>query len=92
MPQVFKVGAYYIFFWSNESEPLEPIHVHISYKNPVANATKIWITKSGRCLLCNNSSNIPKKRLKNIMRLIEARSEEIKQKWFERFGQISYYC
>ena len=27
MPQVFKVGSYWVYFWSNESEPLEPIHV-----------------------------------------------------------------
>ena len=30
MPQVFKVGSYWVYFWSNESEPLEPIHVHIA--------------------------------------------------------------
>lgn len=32
MPQVFKIGSYIIFFWINENDPLEPIHVHeISY-------------------------------------------------------------
>jgi hypothetical protein len=92
MPQVFKVGSYWIYFWSNENEPLEPIHVHISQGNPSANSTKVWITKSGNCLLCNNNSKIPSKVLKNIMRIIEARSGEIKEKWYAYFGSISYFC
>ena len=29
MPQVFKIGSYWVYFWSNENEPLEPIHVHV---------------------------------------------------------------
>ena len=27
MPQVFKVGAYLVYFWSDQNDPLEPIHV-----------------------------------------------------------------
>jgi hypothetical protein len=27
MPQVFKMGPYLVYFWSNENEPLEPVHV-----------------------------------------------------------------
>ena len=30
MPQVFKVGSYWVYFWANENEPLEPIHVHVA--------------------------------------------------------------
>ena len=30
MPQLFKIGSYVIFFWINENNPLEPVHVHIS--------------------------------------------------------------
>lgn len=35
MPQVFKVGAYWVYFWANEGEPIEPIHVHISEESPI---------------------------------------------------------
>lgn len=59
MPQIFKVAGYLIYFWSNENEPLEPIHVHITNGVPTANATKVWITQSGKCLLCHNNSKIP---------------------------------
>ena len=33
MPQVFKVGSYWVYFWANENEPLEPIHVHVAGVN-----------------------------------------------------------
>lgn len=37
------------------------------------NATKIWITKAGKCYLCHNKSNIPERALRNMMKIIEAR-------------------
>ena len=77
MPQVFKVGSYWVYFWANENEPLEPIHVHVAQGAPNSNATKIWITKAGGCYLCNNNSQIPPRVLRNIMAVIEARSGEV---------------
>ena len=47
MPQIFRVGPYSIYFWSNENNPLEPIHVHIAEGKATANATKVWITNAG---------------------------------------------
>ena len=46
MPRVFKIGPYLVYFWSDEMEPLEPVHVHISQGEPEKNSTKVWITKS----------------------------------------------
>ena len=57
MPQVFKIGSYWVYFWSDENEPLEPIHV-----------------------------------LNNIMKILEARSSEIIEKWKKFFGKIEYFC
>ena len=57
MPQIFKIGAYVVYFWANEGMALEPVHVHIATGIPTANATKVWITKAGKCLLCNNKKN-----------------------------------
>ena len=91
MPQIFKVGSYTVFFWSNESAPLEPIHVHVAEKAN-QNATKIWITATGKCYLCHNKSRIPEQALRDLMRVIEARSEEIKKRWIDFFGEISYFC
>ena len=92
MPQVFKIGSYWVYFWSNENDPLEPIHVHVSQGSPSAKATKIWITRTGRCYLCHNNSAIPPRILNNIMKIIEARSGEVLQKWQAYFGRTDYYC
>lgn len=91
MPQIFKVGSYTIFFWANEGVPLEPIHVHVA-ERAGANATKVWITEAGKCLLCNNNSHIPSRVLLDIMRVMEARSDEIIAKWTSFFGEVRYYC
>ena len=50
MPQVFKIAGYTVYFWINENDPLEPVHVHIAKGVPSPNATKIWITKMANCL------------------------------------------
>lgn len=54
MPQIFRFGSYWVCFWTNENKPLEHVYVHISSGSPSANATKIWIIKSGKCYLCHN--------------------------------------
>lgn len=92
MPQIFRIGSYIVYFWANENEPIEPIHVHVIQGVPSANATKIWITKAGKTLLCNNNSKIPQKALKNIMEIIESRSKDIINKWFGFHGEIRFYC
>lgn len=92
MPQIFKIGSYWVYFWTNEGSPLEPVHVHIAEGKPMENATKVWITKSGKCLLCNNNSQIPMHTLRNIMRIIEARNVDVITKWQEYFGETEYFC
>lgn len=51
MPQLFKIGNYWVYFWSNEGIPVEPVLVHVFSNSPVQNATKIWITRAGKCLV-----------------------------------------
>ena len=92
MPQVFKIGSYWVFFWANENKPLEPVHVHVAEGTPQANATKIWITKAGKCYLANNNSHINERVLHNIMKIIEARSDEVIEKWVAFFGEAEYFC
>lgn len=49
MPKIFTIKGYIVYFWSNEND--EPIHVHVAKGAPRPNATKIWLTKSGGCIL-----------------------------------------
>ncbi len=92
MPQLLRIGPYLVYFWSNENRPLEPIHVHITEGRASANATKLWITSTGKVLLCNNNSQIPETILRKLMRIIEANSSDIIDAWIEHFGEIRYYC
>ena len=92
MPQVFKVGSYWVYFWANENKPLEPVHVHIAQGAPTANATKEFITKAGKCYIANNNSDIPEKVLRNIVKIIEARSSEVLDKWYAFFGDATFFC
>ena len=92
MPQLFRIGSYWVYFWANEGDPLEPVHVHVAEGAPRANATKIWITKAGRCLLADNSSHIPDRVLRNIMRITEVQSSSIVEQWEDFFGSASFYC
>lgn len=50
------------------------------------------IHENGKCLVENNNSRIPDRILKNIVRIIEARSDEILEKWTAFFGQARFYC
>ena len=84
MPQIFRIGPYIVYFWSNEEG--EPIHVRVS------NATKVWITSTGKALLSHNSSKISAQILNSMIRVIEANSEEIIEKWLSHFGEIRYFC
>lgn len=74
MPQIFRFNSYTLYFWSNEGEPIEPIHVHVAVKTPIKNSTKIWITKELKAKVENNNSKIPQKDLNNICTLIEFRA------------------
>ena len=92
MPQILRIGPYIVYFWSNENNPLEPVHVHIAEGKASANATKLWITSTGKVILCNNNSKIPEKILRKLMSLIEANTERIIEEWIEHFGEIRYFC
>ncbi|MCF5762342.1 DUF4160 domain-containing protein, partial [Aeromonas veronii] len=40
MPVILRINGYRFFFYSNEGDPLEPAHVHVS---KAGNEAKIWL-------------------------------------------------
>lgn len=74
----------------NESNPLEPVHVHVCQGIPSPTATKIWITKNGNSLLCHNKSKIPPKQLRFIMQVVEARHQEIIVFSFKHLDRLAF--
>ncbi|MCQ2595784.1 MAG: DUF4160 domain-containing protein [Treponemataceae bacterium] len=92
MPQVFKIGSYLIYFWTNEGKPVEPVHIHVTCGVPCENDTKIWITKAGGTIVAHNKSQIPAKKLTYIEKIIVSRKTEIIEKWKDYFGDLHFYC
>jgi len=89
MPKLFLFGQYVIFFWVGENG--EPVHVHVSVKRPEKDATKIWLTRSGGCLLASNNSHIPAHDLRDILEFVTYNHERICARWKETFDEISFY-
>ena len=92
VPSLFRVGGYLVFFWSNENG--EPIHVHIVRGTPSPHTTKVWLTRSGKCIVANNASKIPQSDLTELLDIISAQFFLICQKWKEHFcvEEIRSYC
>lgn len=92
LPKLFMVSGYTVYFWSNEND--EPIHVHVSKGKPTPNATKIWLTKAGGCILASNGSKISNKALNELMEFISAQYFLICEKWKHAFviDKIKFYC
>ena len=92
VPSLFRIGGYLVFFWSNKNG--EPIHVHIAKGRPGPNTTKIWLTRSGQCIVANNSSRIPQSDLNELLDIISAQFFLIYRKWQEHFcvEDIQFFC
>lgn len=92
LPSLFTVSGYKVYFWSNEDS--EPIHIHVAKGKPSPNATKIWLTKSGGCILASNGSNISSKELHELMEFISAQFFLICAEWKKFFvtENIKFYC
>lgn len=90
MPSLFRLGPYIIFFWTGENG--EPVHVHVAVKRPTAEATKIWLTRSGGCKLAHNKGDIPARDLRDIMQFVSSNHALICKRWKETTGGPSFYC
>ena len=92
LPKLYRIGQYLIFFWSKEND--EPIHVHISIVDPSPNATKIWITKNGGCIIAHNKSKIPSQDLNHLLNVIQNDHFIICNEWKKHFeaDDIKFYC
>lgn len=92
MPNLFSYLGYSIFFWANENN--EPIHIHVCQGSPTPNATKIWLTKSGDCILANNNSKISNKDLNKLYKAIQSNFFYIISEWKNFYGidEVKFYC
>lgn len=77
MPKVFVQGPYKFFFYNNEGN--EPMHVHVKSGSSTA---KFWI----RPVELAYGEGFRRHELNEIRRIVEARVEEIRNKWNEHFS------
>jgi hypothetical protein len=91
LPKLFNIGRYLIFFWSNEND--EPIHVHVAI-TPFENATKVWLTKNGGCIVAHNKGKIPQHDLNELLDIISTRFFFICSEWKKHFNvdDVKFYC
>ncbi len=92
LPNLFTVSGYKVYFWSNENQ--EPVHVHISKGKPTPNSTKVWLTRTGGCILASNGSSISQKELNELMEIISAQFFLICAEWKKFFltDELKFFC
>jgi hypothetical protein len=79
MPTIFQFEGYRFFFFSNEGNPREPIHVHVRKDG---NRAKFWLNPVG---LANNQG-FTGKELNRLAQIVGTRRDEIERTWHEHFG------
>lgn len=90
MPRLYLFRGFAIYFWTAENG--EPVHVHVSKGRPGPSATKIWLTRSGGCILASNGSGLSKRDIANVMDFVMLNHADICERWREYFhGDISFY-
>lgn len=91
MPTINSYLGYNIYIWTNEGNPVEPIHVHVWYTY-VRHADKFWLTKDGRVLPSSKNKMLSKRDAAKIISYLSDTDiqESIKAEWVRCFGEIDY--
>ena len=80
MPVVFRHKGYRFFFYSNEGEPREPLHIHVRKGAAVA---KFWLAPLPEVA---ESHGLTAHELAELLDVALEHAEEIERYWNEYFG------
>ena len=80
MPTVFRHNGYRFFFYSNEGNPVEPLHIHVIKAENVA---KLWIEPD---VVVAESYGMTSSELKMLCQVVEEKRGLIVEVWNEYFG------
>lgn len=80
MPTVFVQNGFRFFFYSNEGDPREPIHIHVIKGGAEA---KFWVFPRPRLA---RSQGFAARDLRLISDMVASHSAEIEGAWREHFG------
>jgi hypothetical protein len=80
MPVVFRFGPYKFFFYSNEGDPREPVHIHVRDGRSVA---KFWLKPA---VLMADSKGFDARALREISAIIGYNAVLIERTWNDHFS------
>ncbi len=80
MPVVFIAQGFKFFFFSNEGDPREPLHIHVRKEQ---NLAKFWIAPEVRLA---DSYGFSAVELNKIRKIIDNKKAEIEDAWNEHFN------
>jgi hypothetical protein len=80
VPVVFRQDGFLFFFYSNEGDPREPVHVHAMRGRAEA---KFWLYPQP-AVAYNRGFNA--RVLADLLRIVEGRREAIERAWNDHFG------
>ena len=80
MPTVFRYRGYRFFFYSNEGDPREPLHIHVIKDEKVA---KFWLEPT--IAVAQNYGMNPAE-LTKLAKIIDEHRELIREFWDEHFN------
>lgn len=75
MPKVFDWNGYRFHFFSNEGDPREPAHIHVTKGRDTA---KFWLSPE---VSLAYDRGFPPRVLSQLVRVIEERREELERAW-----------
>ena len=79
MPTVFRHKGYRFFFYSNEGDPLEPLHIHVIKGECVA---KFWLDPE---VGVAESYRMKSSELTMLSKIVKEKSDLIREVWNEYF-------
>jgi hypothetical protein len=80
MPAVLRWKGYKFFFYSNEGDPSEPLHVHVRKGTSVA---KFWLEPA---MDLAEAYGMKPHELNSLQKMVEDNAEAIKRAWHRYFG------
>ena len=80
MPVIFRYRGFKFFFYSNEGNPREPIHVHVERDEMEA---KFWLIPEVRVAY---NDGYDARTLRMLLGVVEANKDRIVRAWNEYFG------
>ena len=79
MPVVFRWKGYRFFFFSNEGDPREPVHIHVRKGEAIA---KYWVEPE---VSLAESWGFSGRELRDLRTTVKTHAKLIKERWNEYF-------